>query len=393
MARRSIFLFMAGLLALAGCVGAPTKNPPPPPPPPPATQICGQNFSSAGNYQISFYNLGHANTGFVTADGFAPVGLPDGRTAWWMSDTVTGTSNPDNTVSNQGGVHNSVVLQGGGCLTPQFGNPEMAPGSGGTWLWPGSSVVSGNTMLVFSYIVSSTGSGPFDFAVSGTRVALYSLPSLQLVSGPVDLPHTPAPNGGGDIPWGIRSFVSGSTVYLYGSTRHNVDFLGVQIPVEEAWLARAPFSNPTQLEYFTNPLVGSAWSTNFANAKPMTFTKNGAPDSSPLAQLSVVPTGGKYVASAFAADVFQDNQGQSFVWAWEADNPQGPWRMVTNGTDPRIIATFQKRSPDQFAYDARTMLLTDAGWTVVFSANDPYRLGSDWTLYRGEFRSPNGFPP
>src|SRR5262249_25555320 len=153
--------------------------PPPPPAPAQATQVCGQSFGSAGDYRIAYDNLGRANTGWVTADGFAPVDLQDGRTAWGMSDTTTGTANPDNSVSNRGNGHNSVVLQSGSCLTPQFGNPEMVPGSGGTWLWPGSAVVGGNppTMLVFSYIVSSTGSGAFDFQVSGTRVARYSVPS------------------------------------------------------------------------------------------------------------------------------------------------------------------------------------------------------------------------
>jgi hypothetical protein len=351
-------------------------------------------FGSPGDYQGAFNALSHGNTGWVTADGFAPVALPDGRTSWWMSDTTTGTANPDGSVSDRGNVHNSVVLQGGSCLTPQFGNPEVVPGSGGTWLWPGSSVVSGNQMLVFSFIVSSTGPGPFDFAVSGTRVARYQLPNLQLLR--VDaMPQTPG-NGGGNVPWGIRSFLSGGTVYLYGTEKYTVG----PFPVADAWLARAPFTNPTQLEYFTNPLAVTPatpeWSTNFNNAKPMTFTKNlPGDDSSPLAQLSVVQDGSRYIASAFAADVFQDNQGRSFVQAWTAPKPEGPWQKVMDGVNPRNIATFQKRAgTDQIAYDARTVPLSGgAGWTVVYSVNDPNRQFQDFTLYRGEFHGPNGFPP
>jgi hypothetical protein len=398
MARRSLFIVVVSALVAAGCVGTATKDAPPPPPPPPpprATQICGQNFSSAGNYLISFYNLGHANTGFITADGFVPIRLPDGRTAWWMSDTNRGTANPDNTWSNEGGVHNSVVWQEGSCLRPQFGNPEMMPNSGGAWFWPGSAVVDGNTITVFAYkVVPASGSPGFEWRVIGTSFARYSLPSLQLISGPIDMPTTNAPNGGEPVPWGIRSFLSGNTVYLYGTTRFTNPFAG---PVAEAWLARAPLSDPTQLEYFTNPVAVTPatpeWSPNFNDAKPMSFTENALPKSSPLAQLSVVPYGNRFLAAAFAADVFQDEQGRSFVRAWVADTPTGPWKMVMNGTNPRDVFTFQKRSPDQVAYDARIPQLSGgAGSTVVYSANDPIRGWQDWTLYRGEFATPSGLP-
>jgi hypothetical protein len=212
------------------------------------------------------------------------------------------------------------------------------------------------------------------------------------------MPQTPG-KGGGNIPWGIRSFVSGGTVYLYGTEKYTVG----PFPVADAWLARAPFSDPTNLQYFTNPPAVTPltpeWSNDFNNAKPMSFFKLASPpappdDSSPLAQLSVVPQGGRYVATAFAADVFQDSQGRSFVNAWTAPSPQGPWTKVMDGTNARNIAVFQKRSQNQIAYDARTVPLSGgAGWTTVYSANDPNAQFSDWTLYRGEFATPNGFPP
>jgi hypothetical protein len=108
-------------LAAAGCVGT---KPPPPPRPARATQICGQAFTNPDWYRIAYYNLAHANAGWVTAAGFVPVDLQDRRTAWWLSDTMTGTANPDNSVSNIGNVHNSVVLQGGSCLTGNSGTPR-----------------------------------------------------------------------------------------------------------------------------------------------------------------------------------------------------------------------------------------------------------------------------
>jgi hypothetical protein len=395
MARRSITLLVAGLLAAAGCVGSA-----PPPPPPRPTQICGQTFNGSGHYRLAYYNLGHANTGWVTADGFAPIRLADGRTAWWMSDTTTGTANPDNSVSGRGNVHNSVVWQEGSCLRPQFGNPEMMPNSGGAWYWPGSTVVSGSQMLVFAYkLVPAAGDPGFDWRVVGTAFARYSLPNLQLIGGPTALPGNPDPSEPHDaVPWGIRSFLNPADgkVYLYGTTKHPIGIFGV---AADAWLARAPFNNPTQLEYFTNPAavtpVTPAWSTNFADAKPMTFTKNSLPDSSPPSQLSVVPYGSGYLAGAFAADVFKDGNGDSLVWAWTSNSPQGPWSMVMNGTNPRTVATFHNQTSNQIAYDARIAPLSGgAGWTVVYSRNDPDPAAQqqNWTLYRGEFEAPTGLP-
>jgi hypothetical protein len=110
---------MMGQLAAAGCVGT---KPPPPPLPARATQICGQAFTNPDWYRIAYYNLAHANAGWVTAAGFVPVDLQGRRTAWWMSDTMTG-ANPDNSVSNIGNVHNSVVLQGGSC-SPAIREPR-----------------------------------------------------------------------------------------------------------------------------------------------------------------------------------------------------------------------------------------------------------------------------
>jgi hypothetical protein len=96
----------------------------------------------------------------------------------------------------------------------------MMPGSGGRWYWPGSSVVSGDRMLVFAYVVRSTGPDAFDFAIDGAAVATNQLPSLQLISGPDPMPLTTAPKRRRPDPWGIRSFLNPAdgTVYLYGTT-------------------------------------------------------------------------------------------------------------------------------------------------------------------------------
>ena len=53
----------------------------------------------------SFHELTHGNTGWIHADGYVPTLLtPDGRTAWWMSDTGVGTVNPNNSANPEGSV-------------------------------------------------------------------------------------------------------------------------------------------------------------------------------------------------------------------------------------------------------------------------------------------------
>jgi hypothetical protein len=368
MARRTLVLIVAALL-IGAVAGAGCDSP---------TQICGQGFGSANQYQSSFYSLGQAGTGWVTADGFVPVSLPDGRVVWWMSDTTTGTANADNSVSNRGNVHNSTVQQGGGCLTPHLG---VIPQSGNAWYWPGSAVVVGNTLKVFSYkVVAASGPPGFDWQVIGTSVASFGLPSLQLISGPTDLPSlSNQASGGQAIPWGIRSFLNAKDgmVYLYGKTGG--------LFTARSWLARAPSGQETNVrkwQFFTDAPGTNPWSRNFADAKPMEFTKNGAPDGSPIAQLSVVPYGNRYLAGAFTWDTQAPD-----IKAWVADTPWGPWVQ-----QPSNAATFQPRTSNQIAYDARIANLPGPGWTVVYSANDPINQQQDFTLYRGQFAAPSGLP-
>jgi hypothetical protein len=384
MARRSLILLAAGALLVAGCFGAaappPPPDPPPPPPPPAATQACGLGFANASQYQNSYFTLGNTGTGWVTADGFVPVQVPDGRTLWWMSDTTTGTANPDRSVSGRGNVHNTIVQQSGGCLTPTFGNPEVIPNSGGAWYWPGSAVIQGNTMKVFSYkLVSASGPPGFDWTVVGTSVTSFALPSLQRIGGPTDMPSLSNQESNGNIPFGIRSFYKASEgmTYLYGSTG--------SLFTARTWLARAPSgqeANAGAWQFSADP--PGTWSSTFADAKPIQFLQSDGVTSEgpPIAQLSVVPYGSRYLAGAFIWDAHGPDIG-----AWVADNPWGPWVH-----QPSNVATFQPRTNKQLGYDARIAQLPGAGWTVVYSANDPEGQFSDWTLYRGQFAAPNGLP-
>jgi hypothetical protein len=108
-----------------------------------------------------------------------------------------------------------------------------------------------------------------------------------------------------------------------------------------------------------------------------------ANDGPPIAQLSVVSYGNRYLAGAFTWDALSTD-----IKAWVADTPWGPWRQQASN-----VATFHPQTSDQIAYDARIANLLGAGWTVVYSVNDPtIRQQQDFTLYRGQFAAPSGLP-
>ena len=75
------------------------------------------------------------------------------------------------------------------------------------------------------------------------------------------------------------------------------------------------------------------------------------------------------------------------IRAWVSFTPLGPWEQ-----QPATTATFQKRTNDQIAYDAHIVNLPGAGWTVVYSVNDPINQTQDFALYRGQFAGANGLP-
>jgi len=384
--RRSAILAAVLCFVAAGCIAGP---PPPPPPPEFATEVCGASYASPSAYQNSFHLLTHGNTGWIHADGYVPALLPDGRTAWWMSDTGVGTVNADNSANPEGSVHNSLVLQEPTCLRPVLGGQahqwtDLMPAAGGRWYWPGSAVVENNTLLVFAYLMGpGNDPPPFNFTVLGTAVVRYSLPGLARQSM-TNLPVQHAPSlvyNGGLIPWGIRSVrAADGSVYIYGTTKRS------NLGPADVWVARAPFAqvtNQSAWQYFTGLPAPLDWSSDSSLAQPMSFSGSPSTDAAaPLGQLSVTQYGTKYLAAA-SSDVLDTR-----IRAWIGDGPQGPWSYLG------VVATAATQQ-GQIAYDARVANLTGAGWTAVYSVNgDPHNV-EDVRLYRGQFAAPNAgvLPP
>ncbi len=300
--------------------------------------------------------MGAFGGGWGTADGYVPVALPDGRTAWLMSDTRLAPPAVGDGASPTF-VHNSIVVQRGRCLTAVLGGTvadrrDLVPEADGRACWQSSGVARGRTLLAFCTLVEPVDGPPgFGFRVVGTGIASYALPGLTLTAV-ASLPFA-EPAG---VTWGSGAVLVGDTVYVYGAAAGN------------AYVARARFARVT-----TGPWTfwtGTAWGARDALG-PMTF-----PDGTPARPTFVTASDADFVAVGFPAALPDPT-----IAAWTASRPQGPWRA--RGTV--ATATLQ---PGQFPYDARATDLPGVGWTVVYNVNDPVAVAADPHAYGGRFVQP-----
>src|SRR4029079_14744623 len=68
----------------------------------------------AGDLNAAFTGYGDSSGRWAGGDGSVSVELPDGRIAWFFSDTFVGTVNADHSLSSTARmVNNSIVLQQG----------------------------------------------------------------------------------------------------------------------------------------------------------------------------------------------------------------------------------------------------------------------------------------
>ena len=346
---------VAGLLALTALLtnallagpdaGAATPTPDP----------CAGTLSTTAEYQDAFAAIPELGTGWVTADGYVPVALPDGRRAWLMSDTLLGP--PVVSGETPVFVHNSTVVQRGRCLTAVLGGTveqrtDLVPDVDGHWCWQSAGVASGTTLLVFCTMVEAADGPPgFAFGVVGMAIATFDLPGLTF-RGMSPLPFTEP----GAVSWGTSAVRDGDTVYVYGVAPGSV------------YVARVPFARVTRGAWTF--WTGRSWGTRDA-AAPMTFTGR-TPTGPP-----VVATSGRGVVAVAFPGALPDPT----IAGWTARRPQGPW--TPHGT--LVTASI---SGGQFAYEPRAVDLGPAGWTVVYNVNDPIAIETDPSVYGGRFVTP-----
>lgn len=321
---------------------------------------CAGAPTTVAAQQAAFATLVGFGGGWSTADGYVPVPLPDGRTAWLMSDTLLA---PPAVESGAGAtfVHNSIVVQRGRCFTPVMGGTaelrdDLVPSSDGRVCWQSAGVARGDQLIVFcTEVVNTEGPPGFGFQVVGTALATFDLPSLTFTNR-VALPFT-EPAG---IRWGTGATRDGDWVYVYGTGTG----AGTQTTTTQ-YVARVHFDRIT-----TGPWqfwTGRGWGDRAALV-PMTFA-----GATPTMPAFVTRASDGYVAVAFASALPDPT-----IAGWTATAPQGPWRRA--GT----VATAMT-SAGQYAYDARAVNLGPAGWAIVDNVNDPVTVAADPSVYGGRF--------
>src|SRR5215207_9208688 len=261
---------------------------------------CAGEPATVAAQQTAFTTLAGFGGGWSTADGYVPVPLPDGRTAWLMSDTLVAPPAADPATGTF--VHNSIVVQRGKCFTPIMGGnaelrDDLVPEVDERACWPSAGFARGTSLAVFcTEVVNVDGPPGFGFQVVGTALATFDLPSMTF-TGRVTLPFV-EPAG---IRWGTGAVLDGDWVYVYGTT------------ADAQYVARVRFDRLAvgPWRFWT----GTAWSERDALA-PMTFV--GAPPAMPS---FVTRTDRRYVAVAFSSP-FPD----ATIAGWTAVAPQGPWQ-------------------------------------------------------------------
>jgi subtilisin family serine protease len=239
------------------------------------------------------------------ADGTTSVPLPDGRTAWLFSDTFLGQVNPDRSRPlDSPMVRNSMVVQDGATLTTKTGGTAQQPeslvaGDGDAGIfWVGDGVVEGGQLRVTYNRFLATGDSPLDVRQTGTYLATFALPSLELLRVD-DLSR------GADIVW--QSFLQeGGHTYIYGWRGEGA--------VKFLYVARADAGDiGGPWHYWT----GSGWSVDEGDA--------GKVMSGAAGMVGVTKVDGGYVL------ITQDADGlfSSDIVAYHGSSPTGPFADKT----------------------------------------------------------------
>jgi hypothetical protein len=348
-ARRLLLATAVAAVALAGVPAAPSGAATPDP--------CTGAPATVADQQTAFTTLAGFGGGWSTADGYVPVSLPDGRTAWLMSDTLVGAPAAD-PAAGATFVHNSIVVQRGHCFTPVMGGTaetrdDLVPAVDGRVCWQSAGAARSDELVVFcTEVVTAEGPPGFGFQVVGTALATFDLPSLTY-TGRVPLPFT-EPAG---IRWGTGATRNGGWVYVYGT--------GTDTGTDAQYVARVRFDRIT-----TGPWqfwTGSVWGARDALA-PMAFD-----DATPAMPAFVTRTETGFVAVAFRSPLPDPT-----IAGWTATAPQGPWHSV--GTVATAVT-----AAGQYAYDARAVDLGRAGSAIVYNVNDPVAVADDPGTYGGRF--------
>jgi len=315
-----------------------------------------------------FYRSGE---GFTGGDGTYSIPLPDGRTAWLFGDTFIGGVDPEKgtrAVQDPIYIRNSLVVQDGTDLQTiyQRHNGKNAsfvihPGAfreegtlaeDSVWFWPGDGYVEDGTLRIFLSAFDRTGTGMWDFRWTGTHVASFSLPDLELQE------ITSIPYGmQADVHFGHALLEDAHYIYVYGAGKGKP---------HAARFPRGALDAPW--EFFD----GQEWTGDASRAMPMA-------DMDGSEQFSVFRLGERYVMITQMGGISDE------ICSFTSDTPYGPWK------NRRLIYTTPVPGPKErlFTYNAlaHPQFLEEGMLLISYNMNsmeleDHYR---DAGIYRPRF--------
>jgi hypothetical protein len=316
-----------------------------------------------------FATYGNQPNNWNGGDSTYSTRLPDGRTAWFFSDTLFGTINDDGSQpADTEFVNSSIVTEEAGQLTRTVtdGTPSsrtgLIPPDENGWYWLGAGHVTddGSSLDVMFMRFERFGPGMWDWGWDRNVLARISPSSLKVQ----EVVPMPSASGVNWASWIQR--VDGDTL-IYG-----VEDLGLE---KYMHLARVPGDDLTQAwEYWT----GIGWSTNeAASVRIMPGVAN---------EYGVTPFHDGYLlVTQDTLELFSRN-----IVAYTSCSPTGPFvRIGTLYTTPETGAFGSYGNPNIFTYNAHEHPdLRDGDDLLVtynvnsFDSNDLY---ADATIYRPRF--------
>jgi hypothetical protein len=251
-----------------------------------------------------------SRAGWTGGDGVLSQQLPDGRTVWLFGDTL---------LRGAAMVRNSMVVQGGPCLTtvrggtPSVNGDFAETGRAGQWYWPAGVVLAGDELQVLLGRFDQVAPGMWGFRYLGTALARFALPDLRLL-GIDDLA------AGALASWGSGIVRDGTYTYIYG----NEDSTGPK----RARLARVAGTHlDGPWEFFT----GSRWSSDPASSVPVV--------SGLSSTFSVLRTTSGYLLLS------QEPNLGGGIQAFTASAPEGPW------STPSVVGSFGPQPAGTILYN------------------------------------------
>ena len=318
--------------------------------------------TTAAGYQRMFDGLYGRWAG---GDQAVSLALPDGRTLWIFADTISGERAPDGGYAAGWTMrHNSFVVQDGGCLTAIAGTP-LPDQDAGDWYWPSSAMITDGGLAVFAMRVHRTGTSRASFAVTGTSVAMFALPSNG-----VPVLHRAVALSAGDTAWGAGVLRSGPWAYIYG-TQAAPNAFGRRLLV--ARVASTRIDDPAAWRYFD----GTGFSADPLAASAVVQAPGGV-----SASVSVLPgpAGGVRIISK------RDEVFGRDVTEWSAPTPYGPITV----DDADLLTAPSLARPGELIYTAEahpSLRLADGSLLLSVCRNNLSlsALAADSQLYRPQF--------